>query len=205
MPDEKLADPARATLSLRKIAAALPEHLLLGDGASIFGNARNVLWATLEARTDAYVNKINRDEGIWHGFPGSPHPFDGDEVFEIGDYIGAEKLGYRLSRLEPGKTSCPLHWHAAEEELFVVMSGSSKLVGPRGEVPLRAGDYIAFPTRPSGAHKIVNDSSEPCEILMIANIDARDVCVYPDSKKVLIESADLMLRDHPALDYSDGE
>jgi uncharacterized cupin superfamily protein len=205
MPDEKLADAARATLSLRKIAAALPEHLLLGDGASIFGNARSVLWKALEARSDAYVNKINRDEGIWHDFPGAPEPYDGDTAFEIGDYIGAEKLGYRLARIEPGKSSSPLHWHAAEEELFVVMSGSSKLVGPRGEVPLRAGDYIAFPTRPSGAHKIVNDSSEPCEILMIANIDSRDVCSYPNSRKVLIEATDVMLRDNPTLDYYDGE
>jgi uncharacterized cupin superfamily protein len=205
MPDEKLADPPRAALSLRKIAAALPEHLLLGDGASIFGGARSVLWKTLEARTDAYVNKINRDEGVWHDFPGSPHPYDGDAVFEIGDYIGAEKLGYRLMRLEPGKASCPLHWHAAEEELFVVMSGSSKLVGPRGEVPLRAGDYLAFPTRPSGAHKIVNDSSDTCEILMIANIDPHDVCSYPDSRKVLIELTGVMLRDNPTLEYFDGE
>jgi uncharacterized cupin superfamily protein len=205
MPDEKLADPARAALSLRKVAAALPEHLLLGDGASIFGNARGVLWQTLQARTDTYVNKINVDEGIWHDFPGAPHPYDGDEAFEIGDYVGAEKLGYRLTRLAPGKSSCPLHWHAAEEELFVVMSGSSKLVGPRGEVPLRAGDYIAFPTGPSGAHKIVNDSAGTCEILMIANVDAREVCYYPDSRKVLVESADLMLRDNPTLDYFDGE
>jgi uncharacterized cupin superfamily protein len=205
MPDEKLGDPARATLSLRKIAAALPDHLLLGDGASIFGGARSLLWKTLEARSDAYVNKINVDEGIWHDFPGAPHPYDGDEAFEIGDYIGAEKLGYRLTRLAAGKTSCPLHWHAAEEELFVVMSGSSKLVGPRGEVPLRAGDYIAFPTRPSGAHKIVNDSNAACEILMIANVDPREVCYYPDSKKVLVESTDLMLRDGPTLEYFDGE
>jgi len=205
MPDEKLADPPRAVLSLRKLAAVLPEHLLLGDGACLFGGAGRVLWATLEARSDAYVNKINRDEAIWHGFPGAPHPYDGDEAFEIGDYIGAEKLGYRLTRLQPGKSSCPLHWHSAEEELFVMMSGTAKLVGPRGEVALRTGDYIAFPTRPSGAHKIVNDSAEPCEILMIANTDEREFCSYPDSHKVLIVPTDAMLRDHPQLDYFDGE
>jgi uncharacterized cupin superfamily protein len=204
MPDEKLADPARAALSLRKLAAALPEHLLLGDGTSLFGGALKVLWATLEARTDVYVNKINRDEAVWHGFSGA-HPYDGDEAFEIGDYIGAEKLGYRLTRLEPGKASCPLHWHAGEEELFVVMSGSATLIGPRGEVPIRAGDYLAFPTRPSGAHKIFNNSDAPVEILMIANVDARDVCSYPDSNKVLIEATGLMVRDNPVLDYYDGE
>jgi glyoxylase-like metal-dependent hydrolase (beta-lactamase superfamily II) len=85
MPDEKLADPPRAVLSLRKLAAALPDHLLLGDGACIFGGARRILWATLEARSDAYVNKINRDEAIWLGSSGSPAPYDGDDSFEIGD------------------------------------------------------------------------------------------------------------------------
>jgi uncharacterized cupin superfamily protein len=204
MPDEKLADPARAVLSLRKLAALRADHLLLGDGACIFGGALAILWATLEARTDAYVNKINRDEAIWRGFSG-PAPYDGDEAFEIGDYIGAEKLGYRLMRLYPGKSSCPLHWHGAEEELFVVLSGSAKLLGPRGEVAIRAGDYLAFPTRYSGAHKIVNDSDEPCEILLIANTDWRDVCYYPDSRKLLVESTGLLVRDNPALDYFDGE
>jgi uncharacterized cupin superfamily protein len=205
MPDEKLADPPRAVLSLRKIAAALPEHLLLGDGACIFGGALPILWSTLEARTDAYVNRINRDEGHWHGWPGHPPPYDGDEAFEIGDYIGARKLGYRLVRVAPGKSSCPLHWHLAEEELFVVMSGSAKLVSPRGEFALRAGDYVNFPTRPSGAHKIVNDGAQPCEVLMISNTDEREVCYYPDSRKLLIDPAGTILRDHPVLDYFDGE
>jgi uncharacterized cupin superfamily protein len=205
MPDEKLADPPRAVLSLRKIAAALPEHLLLGDGACIFGGALRVLWATLEARTDAYVNRINRDDGPWRAGAPGPAPYDGDEAFEIGDYIGAQKLGYRLARIHPGKSYCPLHWHAAEEELFVVISGSAKLIGPRGELPLRAGDYIAFPTRPSGAHKVVNDSTEICEILMVANTDERDVCYYPDSAKLLVESSGIIVRDHPVLDYFDGE
>ena len=40
---------------------------------------------------------------------------------------------------------------------------------------------------------------------MVANVDADDVCYYPDSRKLLIEKADLILRDHPALDYMDGE
>jgi uncharacterized cupin superfamily protein len=78
-------------------------------------------------------------------------------------------------------------------------------VGPRGDFALRGGDYIAFPTRPSGAHKIVNDSREPCEILMIANVEDREVCYYPDSRKLLIDPGGTILRDHPVLDYFDGE
>jgi hypothetical protein len=40
---------------------------------------------------------------------------------------------------------------------------------------------------------------------MISNIDASDICYYPDSRKLVIEATDLMLRDHPVLDYYDGE
>jgi len=85
------------------------------------------------------------------------------------------------------------------------MRGNPILLGPRGRVQLREGDYVAFPTSPEGAHKLVNESSEHCEILMIANTDARDVCSYPDSRKVLVEARDLMVRDNPVLDYFDGE
>jgi len=204
MADEKLADPPRAVLSLRKLAALDFDHLLVGDGACLFGGARRVLWDTLIARGDAYVNKINRDEVPWQTWTGPP-PYDAEETAEIGDLIGAEKLGYRLTRLPPGKAACPTHWHAAEEELFVVMSGSATLVGPRGRIALRTGDYVTFPTRPEGAHKLVNESSEPCEVLMIANTDPRDVCYYPDSQKLLVEATDIMVRDRPNLAYFDGE
>jgi uncharacterized cupin superfamily protein len=205
MPDEKLADPPRAVLSLRKIAALPFEHLLVGDGACIFGGARRVLWDMLIARRDAYVNKINRDEAIWRTLDGPKGEYDSGKLFEVGDLIGAEKLGYRVEWLAPGKGTCPVHWHAAEEELFVIMRGNPTLIGPRGRVQLREGDYVAFPTRPEGAHKLVNETQDHCEILMIANTDVRDVCYYPDSKKVLVEASGIMVRDHPVLDYYDGE
>jgi uncharacterized cupin superfamily protein len=204
MPDEKLADPARAALSLRRLAALRPEHVLLGDGACIFGGATRALWACLEARTDVYVNRINRDELAWRIFDEEPAPYGGGSA-EIGHVIGAERLGYRLARLAPGETFCPMHWHAAEEELFVVLSGNPRLLTPRGDLDLRPGDYVAFPVRPSGAHKLANPANEACEVLMISNIDASDICYYPDSRKLVIEATDLMVRDHPALDYYDSE
>jgi len=205
MPDDKLADPARAALSLRKLAALRPDSLLLGDGACIFGCATAALWAMLEARPDVYVNKFGRDEFVWRDWPGEPEPYAGGQTAEIGDYIGAEKLGYRLLRLPPGTASCPMHWHLAEEELFVVTRGAVRLEHRGGQLALREGDYVCFPTRSQGAHKLVNDSSEPCEVLMVANTDAHDVCWYPHSRKVLIEATGTMLRDHPELEYFDGE
>jgi len=204
MPDDKLIDPPRAVLSLRRIAACLPDHLLLGDGTPLFGNARAVLQDALEARRDAYVNRINRDEVPWRVWPDEPAGYGG-RTLELDGYVGAERLGFRIAEIAPGHANAPLHWHGAEEELFVVLSGSATLVTSRGELDVRAGDYITFRTRPDGAHKIVNRTSEPCEILMIANIDASDICYYPDSHKLLVEKTDLIVRDTPALAYWDGE
>jgi uncharacterized cupin superfamily protein len=204
MPDDKLGDPARAVLSLRAIAACLPEHLLLGDGAPLFGNARSVLQNALEARSDAYVNRINRDEVPWHVWADEPPGFGG-RTLEIGDYVGAEKLGYRIVEIAPGHANCPLHWHGAEEELFVVLKGGATLVTPRGEHALRAGDYVTFRTNRAGAHKVVNRTTDVCEILMIANVDPSDICYYPDSHKLAVEKTGLIVRDEPELAYWDGE
>jgi glyoxylase-like metal-dependent hydrolase (beta-lactamase superfamily II) len=56
MPDEKLADPPRAAISLRALRAERPEHLLVGDGACIFGGADDAIRTCLEARADGDGN-----------------------------------------------------------------------------------------------------------------------------------------------------
>jgi uncharacterized cupin superfamily protein/glyoxylase-like metal-dependent hydrolase (beta-lactamase superfamily II) len=201
----KLADAERAALSLRRLAAVRPEHLLIGDGQCIFSDATRVIWQCLEACEGVYVNKINVDEAEWkHDPPGTREPYVGSWT-DIDFEIGAEQLGYRVARIPAGKAFCPTHWHTAEEEVFIVTEGEPTLVTPRGTWKLRKGDFVAFPARASGAHKIVNESNVPCDVIMIANVEPNDSCFYPDSKKVLIERAGLILRDHPALDYFDGE
>lgn len=37
---------------------------------------------------------------------------------QIGDHIGARKLGYNLTVLPPGKAQYPFHNHHGEEEIF---------------------------------------------------------------------------------------
>jgi glyoxylase-like metal-dependent hydrolase (beta-lactamase superfamily II) len=50
MPDEKLADPARALLSSRRLRERNLLHLFVGDGAPAIGNADALLGAMLDAR-----------------------------------------------------------------------------------------------------------------------------------------------------------
>jgi uncharacterized cupin superfamily protein len=205
MPDAKLADPVRAALSARALRALKPDHLLVGDGASIFGGAHAALGAMIDARPDAFTNKVNLlDELTFWSYPADPAPYT-SEMAEVGRLIGAEKLAYAVGKLRTGEVYCPLHWHTREEELFVVLRGTPTLRTPRGSTVLRPGDCIAFRTEPGGAHQLRNDAAEESLVLLVANADPGDVCFYPDSQKHVVEATGTLVRDVPQLDYYDGE
>lgn len=205
MPDAKLSDAPRAVLSMRQLRALSVDHLLVGDGACLFGNAHDVLDATLEARGDAFTTRINLlDEIVYADSLDDPPPFTGGWA-DAGRLIGAHKLGYGIARLARGQAFCPMHWHTREEELFVVMAGTPTLRTPRGTFSLRPGDAVAFRTDAGGAHRISNDSDTEAIVLMIANADPGDVCYYPDSRKFVIEATGTLVEDHPQLDYFHGE
>jgi len=201
----KVADVGRAALSLRALRASHVDHLLVGDGACVFGNAFDAIGAALDACDGILVNRVNMDELRYARFPGDPAPFGASEMAEIGWLLGARKLSYASGRMRRGDHYCPYHWHTAEEELFVVMTGAPTLRTPRGTFALRPGDVVAFPPSAGGAHRIWNDADEVADVLMIASADTGDVCYYPDSQKFVVEATGTLVRDHPQLDYFDGE
>lgn len=202
LPDEKLADPLRAVRSLRRLRVVYPSHLLVGDGAPIFDRAYEAITAFLETRAEAHPNVVNLDELTYWNRNG-PGIYQARDA-EIGFLLGAERLGYRAARLRPGDAFCPMHWHTEEEELFIVWEGAPTLETPHGSKTLRSGDLVAFPTREFGAHKLVNRSDAPATVIMISNTKS-EVCFYPDSKKLLVDAADIIVRSEPTLDYYDGE
>lgn len=206
MPDEKLADPAQAALSLRRLLSLDVRHLLTGDGTPIFECAAGALQAALDARPGIAVRRINLDDLAYRRYAG-PGPYQCDDA-EIGFWIGARSLGYRVARLAPGEAFCPYHWHTIEEELFVVWDGTPTLRTPSGTFTLRRGDFIAFPTGAHGAHRLHNDGPGTAVVVMISNTGTgSEACFYPDSRKVLVELGDdrTLVRSEPALDYYDGE
>lgn len=203
MPDEKLGDPVRAARSLRALRRMRPRHLLVGDGTSVFDRAYEALTDLLESRTDAHTNLVNIEQLNYTKTKG-PGRFQ-DEWAEVGFLLGAERLGYAVTRLEPGIACCPLHWHIGEEELFIVWDGTPTLESPHGEMPLRRGDFVCLPTRPFGSHRLVNNGPTPATVILIANTNPLDACFYPDSKKVLVEATGTLVRSEPILDYFDGE
>ena len=204
-PDEKLADPARAVLSLRQIWALRLDTLLVGDGACLFGGADAIIGRCLQARRDVFVNRINVDEAAGETFSDVGGKYEAF-VQELGLPIGARKLGYHIATLPPGKRFCPLHAEDHEEELFIVWEGEATVRMLRGEMTCRAGDVIAFPPGDIGAHQVVNRSDKPCRIFMLGMEGLGSVAYYPDSNKVLITTRDrLMLKAAPALEYYEGE
>jgi uncharacterized cupin superfamily protein/glyoxylase-like metal-dependent hydrolase (beta-lactamase superfamily II) len=203
MPDEKLEDPARAALSARQLLALGVRHLLVGDGMPIFNGAWDALLDMLDARNGVLTRRVNLDE-LTLASDDAPAPYTGAAA-EVGRLLGATRLGYALGVLERGEVYCPNHWHTQEEEAFVVWSGTPTLRTPQGTFVLRPGDVIAFPTGERGAHRISNEGDTSCVVLMFANIDAGDVCHYPDSRKLLVEKTGTIVRSEPELDYFEGE
>jgi len=201
--DDKLADPPKAALGLRRLLQLDFDGVLVGDGHSILQNARSLLIDCLEARDDIYINRINLDEIPWKAFGGPPgyewHNKDIDPL------VGARHLGYRLIRLPPGQSSYPLHFHHVAEELFYVTQGQCTLLGPRGETALRSGDFVAFPPGPRGAHKLRNDSAADCTVLALATTAPNDLVEYPDSDKVLTKTLPGIFRKGDAVGYWEGE
>ena len=203
--DDVLEDPPAAALEVRKLLALDFDAVVVGDGHSVMRDARERLLECLEGRTDIYINQINSGEVEWT--PGSRREGYAWDAREIDALVGARNLGYRLIRLPPGQSTFPLHFHHRAEELFYAVEGECTLVTPRGDRPVRKGDFIAFPPGPGGAHKFTNEGEEPCELLALGDCQQGDVAEYPDSDKInfIRRPGSRIFRKGDAVDYWEGE
>ena len=203
LADDKLEDPAKAALEIRKILALSFDAILVGDGHSILQDGRQQLAECLERRNDIYINRINLNEIEWEKRD-APPPYDFMDK-DIDPLIGARNLGYRLIRLAPGNASYPMHSHYFGEEMFYVMEGACTLKTPRGNLTVTQEDFIAFPPGQSGAHKFVNEGQTSCTLLAVGIQLPHDVSEYPDSDKIFPYVAGRIFRKSERLGYWDGE
>lgn len=98
------------------------------------------------------------------------------------------QLGANLSRLPPGRATCPFHYHQLEDEIFFVLSGRGVLRYGEEVRAIRAGDCIACPAGTKIAHQIANPFDEDLVYLAVGRNDPNEVCVYPDTGKVMVRS-----------------
>ena len=140
-------------------------------------------------------------------------------IGSIAPELGAQKLGYNLTVVPPGKQAFPFHNHRVNEEMFFIIEGSGELrLGDR-RYPVRAGDVIACP--PGGAetaHQLINTSDRELKFLGVSTRLSPEICDYPDSGKFAIRAEfspdaegkvqpgfHYVGRDKDSLDYWDGE
>ena len=154
---------------------------------------------------------INLDE--LDDYQDSVHGPFGESYAEVGEKIGAEKLGYSVSILQPGKKVCPFHNHRVNEEMFLILEGSGTLRFGKEEYPLKVHDIIACPPGARDvAHQIINTSDAELRYLCLSTTEPFDICEYPDSNKMLALAGERdkggfrhIGRMEQAVDYYDGE
>ena len=116
------------------------------------------------------------------------------------------KIGVSYEELPPGKQSSPFHYHMVEEEHIVALEGEATLRLGEERYTLKAGDYVGFPAGQRAGHCLINESDKPFRFIMIGDRAENEVCVYPDSGKIMIYNLGrLILREAESLDYFDGE
>lgn len=111
------------------------------------------------------------------------------EAFEVktaqlSDLLGAQKLGYNISSVPPGKAAYPFHSHRVNEEMFLVLAGSGEVRIGEATYPIREGDLIACPPGgPETAHQIRNSGDTELRFLAVSTQLSPEICDYPDSRK----------------------
>ncbi|MBA4409468.1 MAG: cupin [Odoribacter sp.] len=114
---------------------------------------------------------------------------DGNE-FTVKPVIPREdsnKCRVNFVEVEPGNYAFGYHYHEMNEEVFYIISGTGIVRTPKGEITVKAGDAITFPTGPEGAHVIRNGSDT--ENLVYIDFDAvnvPEIVHFPDTNKVMV-------------------
>jgi len=117
-------------------------------------------------------------------------------------------VGMLIEEVAPGRQSCPFHYHLLEEEQALVLAGHGTLRLGDATYEMKPWDYVCFPAGQRAGHCFINNGAEPFRYLMIGERKPHDVCVYPDSNKILVRALD---REHDIFDmgatknYYDGE
>jgi len=101
---------------------------------------------------------LNAREARWRDRPqrGKSLPFDGMQDFP--------QIGVTLFVLGPGEPIGMYHWEADQED-FLVLSGSGLLLIEGEERPLRQWDFVHCP--PGAAHMILGAGDAGCVVLAV--------------------------------------
>ena len=154
------------------------------------------------------MRKVNLSNAPLISDPERPDGFRKARL-RLGPDLGAADTGATLYELPPGQSVCPYHYEYGEEEWVLVMEGRPTIRTPEGNEGAEPLDMYFFPTGPSGAHQIRNDTEDRVRILMWSNVVYPTATAYPDSDKVGVYTGDgnedLIVERSSRVDYYHGE
>ncbi|MBI3480304.1 MAG: cupin domain-containing protein [Nitrosomonadales bacterium] len=102
----------------------------------------------------------------------------------IAPRIGAQKLGYNITAVPPGKRAFPFHNHQVNEEMVFVLEGTGEVRIGDTTYQIRQGDFVACP--PGGketAHQVINTGSVELKYLAVSTKQMPEIAEYPDTGK----------------------
>ncbi len=116
---------------------------------------------------------------------GYPPPFNaevqGRWYRRLAPVAGLTNMGASHVVLKPGAWSSQRHWHAAEDELLVMLEGEAVLIEDEGESVIRPGDVLAWAAGVRNGHHLQNRSEVDCVFVAIsAGSREEDRGEYPD-------------------------
>lgn len=107
----------------------------------------------------------------------------------LSDPGGLTQFGAFIEELPPGSSSGQRHWHAHEDEMILMLSGSVVLV-EEVETPLQPGDAATWPAGTPVGHRLDNRSNAPARYLVIGTRAQRDTIHYTDHDLVTEKDGD---------------
>ena len=109
----------------------------------------------------------------------------GRSSLRLGEAAGLTQFGVNLVTLKPGALSSLRHWHRAEDEFVMVISGECVLLTDEGEEIMHPGDCVGFPANRPDGHHLVNRGDTPAVFLAIGSKAREEVATYSDVDLVL--------------------
>lgn len=134
--------------------------------------------------------------------------YEGATLAFVGPLVGAQKLGYNVTVVPPGKRAFPFHNHRVNEEMFFILEGEGEVRIGAETFKIKKGDFIANPAGGAeSAHQIVNTSEKELKYLAVSTRLSPEIADYPDTKKfgILAENFRFVGRESDSLGYFDGE
>lgn len=104
----------------------------------------------------------------------------GRSSLRLGDAAGLTQFGVNLVTLQPGAMSSLRHWHMAEDEFVMVLSGECILVQDEGEHVMRPGDCAGWPAGDTNGHHFLNRGADVATFLVVGSKARHEVATYSD-------------------------